>query len=151
MTDDYLLLVLHLLGASIWTGGHLVLALGVLPKALDAQDVTIVTAFEDRFERIGIPALILQGVTGLIMADRYLGGLSNLFDDNGVARAVLVKVALLVITIALAADARIRLIPHLTNARLRSLAWHIRTITVVAVLFVVFGATIRYGGSPLVD
>ncbi|NJM13090.1 MAG: hypothetical protein HC889_15595 [Synechococcaceae cyanobacterium SM1_2_3] len=29
-----LMLVLHLLGAALWTGGNLVLALGVLPDAL---------------------------------------------------------------------------------------------------------------------
>lgn len=32
------LLFLHLLGAAIWVGGHLVLALGILPGALRRRD-----------------------------------------------------------------------------------------------------------------
>lgn len=47
----------------------------------------------------------------------------------------------------LAIDARLRLIPELTNATLGALAWHIRAITALAVAFVVVGALIRLGGS----
>ncbi|WKZ66749.1 MAG: hypothetical protein QY325_02230 [Flavobacteriales bacterium] len=40
------LLILHLLGASIWVGGHLVLLLTVLPGALKARDAERILAFE---------------------------------------------------------------------------------------------------------
>lgn len=150
MTDDYLLLLFHLLGATVWTGGHLVLTFAVLPRALADRDPGVITAFESRFERLGLPALAIQVVTGLVLAHRAIG-LDNLLDDNGVARAVLVKVVLLVVTLGLAADSRLRLIPRLSADTLPKLAWHIRLVTVVAVLFVVVGATIRFGGAPILD
>lgn len=151
MTDDYLLLLAHLLGAAIWTGGHLVLALAVLPRALGEHDATILSSFESRFERIGIPALVVQIITGLILAHRLLGGLDHLFDDNGAARAVLAKLGLLAITALLAAHARLRMLPALDDELLPRLAWHIRLVTVLSVLFVVVGASIRFGGAPILD
>lgn len=151
MTDDYLLLLVHLLGAAVWTGGHLVLTFAVLPRALAERDPAVVTAFEDRFERLGLPALALQTITGLLLAHRWLGGLDHLFDGGGTARAILVKLGLLVVTIVLAAHARFRLIPTLSPATLGRLAWHIRLVTAVAVLFVVVGASVRSGGAPILD
>ncbi len=62
----------HLLGAAVWTGGHLVLALGVLPGALRARDPARLIAFERIYERIGIPALIVQVASGLWLAVRLL-------------------------------------------------------------------------------
>ncbi|MCP9929690.1 hypothetical protein KBY82_02705 [Cyanobium sp. AMD-g] len=52
----------------------------------------------------------------------------------------------LVIVHALAVQARLRLIPNLTDANLSGLAWHIRGITALAIAFVVVGALIRLGG-----
>jgi hypothetical protein len=49
-------------------------------------------------------------------------------------------------TAALALDARLRLIPNLTDANLSGLAWHIRSITTLAIAFVVVGGLIRLGG-----
>jgi putative copper export protein len=149
VTVDYLLLLVHLLGATVWTGGHLVLAFAVLPRALTERDASIITSFENRFERLGLPALVLQLLTGLALAHILLGGLGHLFDSTGTARAILAKVVLLVATVALAAHARLRLIPNLDDDNLPRLAWHIRAVTAVAVLFVVVGATIPSGGAPL--
>ncbi len=56
----YTILALHVLGATIWTGGHLVLAFTVLPRALRARDPAILQDFEQGYERIGIPALLVQ-------------------------------------------------------------------------------------------
>lgn len=60
-----LLVALHLLGAAVWVGGHLVLSISVLPRALRARDPGIIREFESGFERLGIPALLVQVVTGL--------------------------------------------------------------------------------------
>ena len=65
MASYYTFLSLHILGATIWAGGHLVLALTILPDALRQQRAAIVSQFEQRFERIGLPALGVQIVTGL--------------------------------------------------------------------------------------
>jgi hypothetical protein len=40
-------------------------------------------------------------------------------------------------------------IPKLSDATLPTLAWHIRVVTVAAVLFVLAGASIRLGGYPV--
>lgn len=151
MLTSYALLCAHILGACIWVGGHLVLALGVLPRALAARDSTIVTEFEARFERLGLPALVLQVVTGLWLAERLLGSPDNWFGSGPIARVIQIKLLLLVATLLLAAHARLRLIPQLNNDTLPALAWHIRAVTSVAVLLVLAGATIRFGGYPLVN
>ena len=89
MTDLYLLLVLHLLGAAIWTGGHLILTFGVLPSALKATRHR--SPFEHRFERLGYR----RSRSGDHRPDaRPRGcGLDHLFDGTGVA--ILIKLALL--------------------------------------------------------
>jgi Copper resistance protein D len=93
----------------------------------------------------------LQVVTGLWLAHRALGGLSYWFEATPVAHVVQVKLGLLAATVALAAHARVRLIPRLDDDTLPRLAWHIRTVTVVAVLFVLAGASIRLNGYPAFD
>ena len=59
------LLIAHLLGATIWTGGHLILSLVVLPKALLKQDIDVLLQFEAQFEKVGMSALCVQVGTGL--------------------------------------------------------------------------------------
>lgn len=140
------LLVLHLLGATIWAGGHLVLAVTVLPRALRQRRAQIVTDFEQGFERLGIPALLVQVVTGVWLAHLRVGSVATWFEANPLAHVVQIKLGLLAGTIALALHARLRLIPRLTDATLRPLAAHIVIVTVFAVLFVVAGVFFRVGG-----
>lgn len=147
----YLVLSLHLLGAMVWVGGHLVLALSVLPRALRDRRAATVTEFEAGFERLGLPALAVQTLTGLWLAHHLLGGPGNWFDSTPVAHVVQVKLGLLAATVALAAHARLRLIPRLSDVTLPRLAWHIRAVTAVAVLFVFAGASVRFGGYPAFD
>jgi putative copper export protein len=147
----YLVLTLHILGAAVWVGGHLTLALTILPRALELERATIVTEFEQRFERIGLPALAVQVLTGLWLAEHLLGSPEHWLEGSPIARVVQVKLGLLVFTLALAAHARLRVLPKLSNATLRSLAWHIRLVTIAAVLFVLAGVSIRFGGYPLFE
>ena len=79
MASYYTFLSLHILGATIWAGGHLVLALTILPDALRQQRAAIVSQFEQRFERIGLPALGVQIVTGLWLAEHLLGSPDHWF------------------------------------------------------------------------
>jgi putative copper export protein len=136
------LIVMHVLGAAVWTGGHIVLAVGFLPAALRERDPQIITGFESRFERIGIPALVIQVITGVLLAWPLL---SNPDEPIGahVAGSLGVKLVLLLVTLALAAHARLRLIPRLRPDNLGTLAIHIVAVTVVAILFVVVGVAIR--------
>jgi putative copper export protein len=142
-----LLVIVHALAATVWTGGHLVLDLGVLPKALRAQSAAQIRAFEETFEPLGLTALAIQVFTGLWMGWIYLPGFRGLFNPvNPIGILVGVKLLLLAGTAVLAVHARLRLIPTLTDERLSGLAWHIRGITALAIAFVVVGALIRLGG-----
>jgi putative copper export protein len=151
MASYYTFLSLHILGATIWAGGHLVLALTILPQALRERRAATVTAFEQRFERIGLPALGVQIVTGLWLAHHLLGSPDHWFGGTPIAHVIQVKLGLLALTVALAVHARFRVIPKLSDATLPTLAWHIRIVTLAAVLFVLAGASIRFGGYPAFD
>jgi len=141
-----ILLLLHVLAATIWTGGHLVLALTVLPRVLKEKSPSELLRFESAYERVGIPALLIQVATGVWLAHRMVPDVSQWFAlDNPVSRLIGAKLFLLAVTIALAADARLRTIPKLSEDNLTSLAWHIVPVTVVSVLFVVIGVSFRTG------
>jgi putative copper export protein len=113
MASYYIVLSLHILGATVWAGGHLVLTLTILPDALRQHRAATVSEFEQRFERIGLPALAVQIVTGLWLAEHLLGPPDHWFDGNAVARSVQLKLGLLGVTVGLAIHARFRVAhPH---------------------------------------
>jgi putative copper export protein len=141
-------LLLHVFGATVWTGGHLVLALGVLPGALASGRLENLQAFESRFERVGIPALLIQVATGVWLAWRIVPDIGSWFAPHDAITAhVSAKLALLVLTLALALHARLRLIPSLGAQNVRLLAAHIVGVTLLSVLFVVVGVGFRFGGT----
>lgn len=148
MTTYYLLLTLHLTGAAIWTGGHLVLATTVLPRALRAKRASILLDFEQGYERIGMPALAVQIVTGLWLAHRLLGAPENWLGGSPLAHVVHFKLLCLAGTAALAVHAKTRVLPRLSDEPLPVMAWHIAGVTVFSVLFVLAGASARLGGFP---
>lgn len=140
------LLLLHILGATIWTGGHLILATLILPQVLRERSVEQLLAFEARFERLGMPALIVQVITGLLLAQRMLPTPAHWFDPaNPVTHVVWAKLALLTLTVLLALDAKLRVLPNLHAGKLVDMAWHIVPVTIFAVLFVVAGVSFRTG------
>jgi len=142
-----LFVALHLLGSAVWVGGHLVLSLSVLPRALRLRSPAIVQEFEEGFERIGIPSLLLQVATGLWLAYFRLPDVASwFFPSSQQAAFILVKLALLTATVALAAHARLRIIPKLDSANLRFLAYHVAAVTLLGVAFLIVGVAIRTGG-----
>jgi putative copper export protein len=148
----YAVLCLHLLGACVWVGGHLVLATRVLPRALREKKASIIREFEEPYERIGLPALAIQIVTGLWLAYRFLGFPSpSWLANNGIAQVILLKLALLAATAALAIHAKLRVIPRLRDDNLPILGAHIVGVTMLGVIFVLAGASLRLGGFPVVQ
>lgn len=146
MTAMYAIaLILHLLGAAIWTGGHLVLATVVLPRVLRARDPAILLNFEQGFERLGIPALITQIVSGLWLAHLQLPPGEWFALATPQSHLVAAKLTLLATTVLFALDARLRLIPKLSAATLPAMAWHIWPVTLLSVVFVMVGAGFRLG------
>ncbi len=134
------------MGATVWVGGHLVLALSILPSALKSRDVTFLGRFESAYERVGIPALVIQVLSGLWLIWMLLPDMGAwLTGSTPMSRLLLLKLALLLATLALALHARARVIPRLSADRLPILAWHIVPVTVIAVLFASAGVLYRFG------
>ena len=142
-----LMLFLHVLGATVWTGGHLVLALTWLPRVLRERSPEQLLRFEQGYERIGMPALVLQIVTGLWMAYQMVPSVAQwLSPDTPVARAIALKLVLLLCTALIAAHARLREIPRLSADTLPLMAWHVGAVTLLSVGFVAVGVSLRFGG-----
>ena len=140
------IVLLHVLAATVWAGGHLILVFTVLPVALKNGDIKVLLNFEEKYERIGIPSLIILVGTGFYLAMTMLPDFSEWFSfDSHVTKHITVKLLLLITTILFALHARLRLIPNLTKETLPLLATHVVAVTVVAVLFVVTGLSFRLG------
>ncbi len=141
-----LALLLHILAATIWTGGHIVLSVVVLPRVLRERSPARLLEFESVYEKIGMPALIIQVITGLYLAYRMLPDVSQWLDfSNPVAHPILLKLSLLALTLGFAMSARFRVIPHLSEKNLVTMAWHIIPVTIFSILFVITGVSFRTG------
>ena len=141
-------LVAHLLGATVWTGGHLILAVVILPKVLKSRNIADLLAFESQFEKIGMPALILQILTGLWMAHKMLPDVRSWFAfDNDLSILISLKLLILLTTILIALHARFRVIPTLRSESLNWFAAHIFSVTALSVGFVIVGSLFRTGLS----
>lgn len=139
-------LVIHILAATVWTGGHLVLALALLPKILRDRSVENLLAFESAYERWGMSALVIQVISGLWLAYIRLPDISQWFTAGSFsARLIQLKLLLLALTLTVAMDARLRVIPRLSAETLPSMALRIRLITLLGVGFVIVGTTFRTG------
>ncbi len=140
------ILLFHVLAATIWTGGHLVLEIAILPKVLKERSPSDLLRFESAYEKVGIPALIIQVITGVWLAHNVIPDIGMWFNlDNPISRLIIAKLSLLLLTFVFAIDARLRIIPNLTEQKLASLAYHITTITIISVLFVIVGVSFRTG------
>jgi hypothetical protein len=103
-------------------------------------------AFESVYEKIGMPALLVQVVTGLMLAYRMVPDFTEWFNlTNPLAHPILAKLLLLTVTVGFAIDARLRVIPNLSPATLKVMAWHIIPVTVFSILFVIVGVSFRTG------
>jgi putative copper export protein len=134
---------LHIICATIWTGGHIILSLGYLPKALKNKDFSIIESFESKFEPIGISALVISVITGIYLAVVYTTDFFMFDFSNHHNKHVYIKLILLLCTIALALHARFVLIPKRV---LKPLSYHIILVTLLSVAFVFVGFSTRSGG-----
>lgn len=139
-------LVAHILAATIWTGGHLVLTLALLPKILRERSVANLLAFESSYEKWGMSALVVQVISGLWLAYIHLPNIDAWFAGGSFsARLIQFKLTLLGLTLAVAMDARLRIIPNLSADTLPAMGLRIRLITLLSVAFVIVGSTFRAG------
>ena len=141
-----LLVLFHVLAATIWLGGHIVLAVVILPKALARKSPKFLLDFESSYEKIGMPALIVLVLTGLALVYRMLPDIGLwLTISNPVVKLLLTKVTLLTLVVCFAISARFRVIPKLSSKNIHVMAWHIISVTILSVVFAIVGVSFRAG------
>jgi hypothetical protein len=127
----------------VWTGGHLILSAVVLPEALRKRDTEALRQFEQAYERLGIPALLVQILTGLALSAQLHHW--PFHTAPGFSLWAPAKWILLAITLALGLHARFGLFPKLNANNMRGLAIHIVAVTVLGVAFVAVGVMLHRG------
>ena len=137
--------LIHILAATIWIGGHLIIATIYLPR-LHRGDHRSLQQFEEGYERIAIPALLVAALTGLYMGLQW-APLTEWFTFKGKPGILGVKATLFTATLLLSLDARLRIIE---KARKRGsipvldLTLHILGVTAIAIGFLVAGWALRF-------
>jgi len=108
--------VVHVLAMSVWIGG-LVALLFVVPAAtrcLDPPERTrLLAAVLVRFSPIALACVVALAATGVVQALIDMGWSLSALTDTPFGRAVLIKVALLVVLVGLGAVNRQRVVPGL--------------------------------------
>jgi copper transport protein len=108
---------LHVLAMSAWIGG-LVVLLGVLPAATrrlrPPERTPLLAAALMRFSPIALACVAVLLVTGTVQAFEHMSAWSQLLH-TGFGRAVLIKVVLLAVLIAVGAVNRGRVLPRLRD------------------------------------
>lgn len=133
--------------ATIWVGGHVILSIGFLPKALKQKNPEIITAFEKSYEKIGLPALLLLVISGVMLAYQYNVTIGSWFAfKNSIEKVISTKLLLLFCTLGLAVHARLFIIPKLNVKSLNFMALHIIVITLIGITMMILGTFVRFGG-----
>jgi len=147
--NHHLLLIVHLICASVWVGGHLYLSIIILPEILRHRNPEKLLQFEKSYEPLGFSALILLVVTGIWMTLQFGVSWKQWFSfSSPIERVTSTKLLLLFSTIMLALSARIRLISKLkTNPKkLPEMAMHAIFVTLIGLTMLIMGSFVRYGG-----
>ncbi|MBM6499029.1 MULTISPECIES: copper resistance protein CopD [Flavobacterium] len=143
----HVILIFHLLAATIWVGGHLFLAIRILPEALKKKDASILKNFKSKFEPVGMPSLLVLLVTGILMAYHYNVTFTKWFSfSNAIEKVISIKLILLFTTVLMAACAETLIFPKLKSERMFPAAFFIITVTTIAVTMLILGSLIRIGG-----
>lgn len=148
--NHHLLLIIHLICATIWVGGHLYLSVCLLPKVLRKNDISLLLKYEQSFEPLGMSALLLLVITGVWMTFQFGIKIQQWFSfSTPIERVASIKLILLLTTIIFALSAQFRILPQLKQNKknkLPEMAIHIIAVTVIGIAMLVLGTFIRYGG-----
>jgi putative copper export protein len=147
--SHHLLLIIHLLSATVWVGGHLLLVFGYLPQALKEKNQNIILNYERKYEPVGMTSLVLLIITGILMAYRYGVGIEYWFQfETPIEKVVSTKLTLLLVTVLFALSAQFRVLPKLKISadKLPEMTFHIVSVTIIGVLMLIFGSFVRFGG-----
>lgn len=143
----HLVLLLHLLAATIWVGGHLILLLRYVPKAIRTKKLDEISFFRKNFEPVGIPSLIVLLITGIIMSYDFGVSIDQWFSfQNPIEKVISIKLLLLIFSIMMAISAVKFIFPKLRDKPTTLLYLLITVVTLIAVTMVVLGSLFRIGG-----
>ncbi|ESU27695.1 putative copper export protein [Flavobacterium saliperosum S13] len=125
------------------------LVFAYLPKALKEKKQHIILEYEKKYEPVGMPALALLVITGILMAYNYGVGVESWFHfATPIEKVVSVKLALLFVTVLFALSAQFRVLPKLKNNPdiLPEMSVHILSVTTIGVIMLILGSFVRFGG-----
>ncbi|MBC8328684.1 MAG: hypothetical protein ISR76_05825 [Planctomycetes bacterium] len=137
---------LHILAAVILAGGSLIAALVVLPQARQLGDPKVVLAFQRRFFLLAAPALLIQVITGPMLAAFWVPDPLNWLPGHSTVSAhIFGKLFMLVLLVPIFLHARFRMGPKVARGEwsFRAIAWHAVPQAILAVGFLVLGVSIR--------
>ncbi len=142
-------LFLHLIGASIWVGGHLYLLIRLMPRFVRDQDVAGFLKFEKSYEPLGMTALAVQVLTGLYMMNAIMPVATWLTPMGCLTALIHAKLTWLLLTIITAIHARFRVVARLeqgkfTDSTLKVMAIHVGLICLWSICFVATGMAFRF-------
>lgn len=133
------LITLHIIGAAALAGGHLIFALGILPRALRAKDTEMLLSYQKAFTPVGHTALLIQIVTGLWLAMPYFT------DRTPATMLVEIKILLLVLILGITIHAKVRVAKRLPDS-MGAFAGHVVANAVLATALLILGSALRFGG-----
>jgi uncharacterized membrane protein len=143
----HIVLIIHLLAATIWVGGHLLLAFRYLPATIKHKDISILNDFRSKFGKIGMPVLFILVLTGILLAYDYDVPVSKWFSfSNPMERTISTKLLLLFASLALAIHSQKFVFPKLTAEKMTLAIIEIITVTLIGITMLILGSFIRLGG-----
>lgn len=137
------LLFLHILGACMWVGGHLILLFVIFPEAKRRQSPEYLLKFEKNYERLGMPALFIQLITGAFLFVNLLSTTDFNFT-HPLAYKLYIKLGLLFATFAIATHARFFVLKNLTVEKLPAMHRHVVAVTIISLLFILAGLNFKH-------
>ena len=134
--------LIHVIAATIWVGGHIILLISLVPDAVKRRDMSLVAEFEKRYGMVlGLPSLLIAGATGIAMAHRYHGW----FSESWPIGAKIALFTALILIILLGRHELHRLRGKEVGEDSRRFAIHVLLVTAVSLMLVVMGWHLRFG------
>lgn len=147
MTLHHFVLIIHLLAATIWVGGHLMLSICFLPQALKEKNPHIILNFEKKFEVLGMSSLVALILSGIWMSYNFGVTYDTWFSFvGGFEKVVSIKLLLLFATFICAICAQFFILPNLNENNIWKMAIIIISVTSIGMTMLILGSTLRYGG-----
>ncbi|MCL4220862.1 MAG: hypothetical protein KJZ65_05800 [Phycisphaerales bacterium] len=145
---EYLaLVVLHILGAAIWIGSLVSVLFGSIPLARKTGDLgPLKHVGKIVVGRLGLAALIVQILTGIRLATKWIVWSSIFSTPSGPGHLILSKIVLLVVVLALGGHIYHKTLSGLARERLGAFNTMTWVLLVLSSLIVIAGVGVRTGG-----